>query len=458
MWPRWVVAVLALLCSDVCRAYEADVHFGLTKWLAIQAGFEPWEADSIAIGDQRVDSGDMQYIALLPTYACLAHDQEMARLVGLLHFPTEGQVPAAPDQRVVTAGSEAAQKAVHDIEKSPASQSVFRLYLIGAALHPLQDSWAHQGAPDVPQPLGPVSSCDPAFAWSNPSARGGWNTHKADLAHAWPADTLAMARATYSALQQMPPVLGAKRSPKVWANLVPKIDAFLRASTKTEERKWFAAQGIDDVSFLEGISIPDGAQRFDLRWPGRKLPPLSTLQSTQHHLAQDLLDAMSRFFTQWVSATDFDALAAEMAVPPTPAHPAGDAQSPETAPADKAELAARLRAWRIRDHGRIAEIAHAPHALSAQQRAELSRIASDPRQLASYTTPVEAYFPLLVNGPEPSPLLGFILYPISPSSRGNARVIAVAKFRHAPYDTVEVLAERIENRWRIAAIRAVVDH
>jgi hypothetical protein len=167
---------------------------------------------------------------------------------------------------------------------------------------------------------------------------------------------------------------------------------------------------------------------------------------------------MSRFFAQWASTTDFDALAAEMAAPAAVGRTAGDSHSLDPIPADKAELAARLRAWRIRDHGRIAELAHATQALNAQQRSELSRVANDARQLARYTTPAEAYFPLLVNGPEPSPLLGFILYPVKDSTRANARAIAVAKFRHAPYDTVEVLTERIENRWHIVAIRAVVDH
>jgi hypothetical protein len=128
------------------------------------------------------------------------------------------------------------------------------------------------------------------------------------------------------------------------------------------------------------------------------------------------------------------------------------------APASRAELAARLRAWRIRDHGRVADLAHATHALTASQRSELSAIARDPRQLANYPAPAEAYFPLLVNGPEPSPLLAFILYPVASSKLGNPRVIAVTKFRHAPYDAVEVLGERVANRWYVVAIRAVVDH
>ena len=458
MSPRCIAVALVLLFPLHCRAQEADVNFGLTKWLAIQAGFTPEQADALGIGDQRVDSGDMQYIQVLPTYACLALDRDSADLVRLLRFPSQGTVPGAPDRRSVTPGNDIAQKALLKMEQSKPDQAPYLLHLMGAALHTLQSSWAHQGVPDVAQPFGSLGSCDATLAWANPRARGGWNSHKADLTYAWPADTESMAQATYSALQSLPPVSGVQRSPKPWADLRTKLAGFIRASTKTEKRKWFEAQGINDVSFLEGISLPDGAERFDLRWPGRKLPPLRTLQSTQHHIEQDLLDAMSRFFTQWVSTTDFDALAAQMAEPQSAAGLAGEWQSLGLAPASRAELAARLRAWRIRDHGRVADLAHATHALTASQRSELSAIARDPRQLANYPAPTEAYFPLLVNGPEPSPLLAFILYPVASSKLGNPRVIAVTKFRHAPYDAVEVLGERVANRWYVVAIRAVVDH
>jgi hypothetical protein len=438
---RFLVAVLAMLPA-VCCSFEADVHFGLTKWLAIQAGFTPWQADAIGIGDQRVDSGDMQYIELLPTYACLGSNRPSAEKVRLLHFPSDRDLPGAPGQRTVTAGSETARKEVLKIEHSPPDQAVFRLNLLGAGLHILQDSWAHQGEPDIAQPFGLLGACDPNLAWSNPSVRGGWNSHKADTTRDWPADTLAMAEATYSELQRMPDVLGVKRSARPWASFAASLDGFIRAPTKTEKKKWFLAQGISEVSFLEGVSLPDGVQRFELHWPDRKLPPLKTLQSTQHHIDPELLDAMSRFFTQWVVATNFDALAAQMAV----------------APANKAELAARLRAWRIRDHGRVAEAAHATQPLSAAQRAKLSSLAGTPGQLATYADPTEAFFPLLVPGPEVSPLLGFILYPIPDLQSGNPGVIAVTKFRHAPYDTVEVLGERVDKAWRIVSIRAVVDH
>jgi hypothetical protein len=45
----------------------------------------------------------------------------------------------------------------------------------------LQDSWSHQGAPDVP--LGGKSGieCDPARALGHAKARGGAHSHRADL-------------------------------------------------------------------------------------------------------------------------------------------------------------------------------------------------------------------------------------------------------------------------------------
>src|SRR5215831_16409125 len=50
------LAVAALsLSSHPTQAWESDVHYGLTEWLAIQAGFDRNEAKEIARQDQKVD-------------------------------------------------------------------------------------------------------------------------------------------------------------------------------------------------------------------------------------------------------------------------------------------------------------------------------------------------------------------------------------------------------------------
>jgi hypothetical protein len=443
-----------LLVSGSPAAFERDVHFGLTQWLALQAGFTPQQAEAMATGDQRVDSGDMQYIEVVATYACLGKDEESSTAVARHHYPTAGRVPGPPEQRAVVAGSDAARQLTIKVNKGSPQQAGFMLYKLGEGLHALQDSWSHQGVPEIPRVLDGVIACDPTLAWGHPRLRGGWNSHKADLTYLWPADTLAMASATYDLLRQYPMIADVKRSPKEWTQIRPLLDGFIRASTKSEKKKWFAEQGIADVSFLEGISLADGTEAFSAKWEAHKLPPLSTAKSTQHHVDDALLEFFNRFFSQWMSTEDFDALAGEFGTVPPPAK----AVRAAPAPMDKAELAARLRAWRIRDHGRIAEIVHSLQPLTAQQRNTLSSIAKNRDALAHYASPAEAFFPVLVKGPEPSPLLGFVIDTVAPSTAGNERAVATTKLRHAPYDTVLVLAERSAGRWRILSVGATVDH
>jgi hypothetical protein len=436
-------------------AFERDVHFGLTKWLALNAGFTQQEADAFATGDQRVDSGDMQYMDLVAAYGCLFKNQESATQAQIHHYPSAATLPVLPPQRVVVPGSDAAKRLALEIAKATPTQAGYLLFRFAEGLHAVQDSWSHQGTTDVPSAFDATVACDATLAWSHPSARGGWNSHKADLTREWPADTLAMASATYDLLLKYPAIGNVKRSPKPWAEIQPLLDAFIRASTKSEKQKWFVAQGISDVSFLEGISLPDGATAFEKPWAGHKLPPLTTLQSTQHHTDPALLEFYSRFFTQWASTDDFDAMASTFGAMPAPRGAAG----PRIPLAmDKAELSARLKVWRIRDHGRVIDIAHASKPLTAAQRGALASIAKAPHAIAHYTSPTEAYFPLEVKGPEASPLLGFVITSIAPSPGGNQRAVAMARFRHAPYDDLLVLAERIDAQWRITSLASIVDH
>ncbi|HEV2976232.1 MAG TPA: hypothetical protein VG425_01450 [Casimicrobiaceae bacterium] len=436
-------------------AFESDVHYGLTQWLALKAGFEPRTAETIAVGDNRVDSGDMQFVDLVFMYACVGKDDVGSRRAGEHDYPSAVIAPAAPDARVVLPGGEAARKAALGAVKVPPDQAAYRLLKLGEALHILQDSWSHQGTPGIPEPADGSFACDPTRAWGHPKARGGWNSHKADLTMYWPADTIAMAKATYDVLTQYPAVSGAKRTPRNWEEIRPALDRFVAASTKSEKRRWFASQGMDDVSFLEGISLRDGAQPFELRWPGRKLPPLGSSQSRQHYVQADLLDFFNRFFARWVSSTDFEAMATEFG-PNTSPH---DANSRSAVPKQiaTAELATRLKVWRLRDHGRIANIAHSVQPLTARERATVDAVAKEPNAYAHFDRSADAFFPLLPRGNDASPLLPFFVAPIG-TPGGNPTAVAVTKFRHLPYDTVAVVAEQVGGRWRVVSIDSTVDH
>ena len=442
-----------LLISPLSAGFESDVHFGLTQWLALRAGFDPQEAFAIATGDQRVDSGDMQYVDLAYMYACFGKDDIGARRAGALHFPSSGKLPGAPELRIVTPGGDAARTLALAATRIPPEQERYRLYQLGEALHALQDSWAHQGIPEVPQMGDPAFECDRTRAWGHPKARGGWNSHRADLTMYWPTDTVAMAKATYDVLMQYPAPPGSERSPLAWNVIRPMLTRFIMASSKAEKRDWFMAQGVPDVSFLEGISLPDGPRPLDLNWPGRKLPPLKTMQSNQHDVPSELLNFYARFFARWLTGSDFEGLASEYGAPPAK----GGKRSAAPAAMSAMELAGRLRAWRLRDHGRVAEIAHALQPLSAKQRVTLIELGRKANAFAQYVSPVDGVFPLVPREPKATPLPFFVK--TAPAAKGKgAKAIAVAKFRHAPYDALAVIAERIENRWRVVSIVSVVDH
>jgi len=221
--------------------------------------------------------------------------------------------------------------------------------------------------------------------------------------------------------------------------------------------QWFHAQGIDDVSFLEGISLPDGRVRFDARWPSRKLPALPTIESDQHHVDTDLRAAMSRFFGAWATTHDFEALTTSVFAP-VPPMPRTSGARREAVGLDRTELLARLQAWRLHDHGRIAEITHASGPWSAKQKSAVATAAREKDAYADYAQATDAFFPLVVKGPEPSPLIAFQIARVENSSSGNPRAIAFAKFRHVPYDTVQILVERVDGRWVVRSIDAIVEH
>ena len=445
-----------LLSMSAASGFESDVHYGLTNWLALQAGFDELSAKTIAIGDQRVDSGDMQFLGLVLAYACIAKDDLRSKLAGEHHYPSAGPTPGPLETRAVLAGGDAAVKAGQAAIKSPPGQANYRLFILGEALHILQDSWSHQGVPSLPQPAEGVFTCDSTRVWGHPAARGGWNSHKADLTMFWPADTVAMAKAVYDVLIQYPELAETKRTPRSWNEIRPLLNSFIAASTKTDKKRWFTSHGISDVSFLEGISLNDGVQRFELKWPGRKLPPLASMESRQHAIDADVLDFFNRFFAQWVSTLDFQALASAFGPSSGSLNTKSRGGSPPQV--SKAELVARLKVWRLRDHGRVQAIAHAVRSLTEQQRAEVDAIGKERGAYATYDPPSSAFFPQLPReGNDVSPLLPFFVKAAGADGT-NPRAVAVVKFRHIPYDTLGVIAEKIEGRWRLRSIVSVVDH
>jgi len=65
---------------------------------------------------------------------------------------------------------------------------------------------------------------------------------------------------------------------------------------------------------------------------------------------------------------------------------------------------------------------------------------------------------MLPTGKDVSPTLPFFVSKAAASNSTNPMAVAVLKFHHVPYDTVGVVAEKIDGRWRVISIVSTVDH
>jgi len=138
-----MVILLACISSSLF-AWEMDLHYGLTKWLAFQAGFGLDDAEVLARGTEEPDEGKL-YPAPSAVFAaaCLGHrDADLARLVQTYHFPSYGPIPGLPGARPVEPGlSDNAATALVDKEIQttlPYQPREKTMEQLGVALHPLE--------------------------------------------------------------------------------------------------------------------------------------------------------------------------------------------------------------------------------------------------------------------------------------------------------------------------------
>jgi hypothetical protein len=429
----WTAAA-AMLASALpfnAAAWEADVHFGLTRWLAVQAGFSAPQADAIATGNQRVDFGAMETMLLVTEYACTGADAEgraeAARAARRLHAP---------------GGGEASTEALRTLLRDAGPKAGLLLLKFGEALHPLQDASAHEGtdAAGIGAPAIAGLPCDPPPLTA---ASGGEQAHRADLTAARPAAALAMARASFEWLQRYPPIADAARVAPDWPRVEAQLGGFVTASTKAAKAAWFREHGMEDTGFLEGISLPDGAQPWTATWSGRRLPRLQEAASTQHGVPVEVRRFFDDFFAAWLGDGD-------------PAAALGLAKG-EGTPAQR-DLAARLRLWRLHDHGAAAALAHAPSALTRAQLQRVDALARDRAAYARYPRLADAFFPLMAIESYAPPLLPYIVRPLPALADGEPRMLAIAKLRHAPYDELLLVAQRRAGRWSVVSLQGVRDH
>ena len=441
---RGLLLLAAGAFAPAASGYEADVHFGLTRWLALRAGFDPAQADAIANGDQRIDGEALETLTLSLEFGCTVKFVDVARQAQAAHFPSARAVPAPPSERPVVAGGEPARRDLARLTPLPPGREAVMLVQLGAALHPLQDSWAHQGTPGVPD-FGGAVTCDAGLVSGHPADRGGPASHRADLTASSPADVIPMAAATYAELLRYPAIHGKVRTAAPWASVAAAMPGFVQAKTKTEKRHWFVAQGMPDTRFLAGISLPDGPDAGDLSPASQRFLPLPGEGSRQYDAPAEVRRMFDTLFARWLGGEPPARIVSDLGPP--------RGQAPSSANGMSArELAVRLDLWRVRDHGVVAELAHARSPMSPDELKAAARLTRAAGALLPATTLSAAVYPLQPSGPAPSPLLPYIVRALPVVAPAPARMIALARLRHAPYDTVGWIAEQRDGRWELVDI------
>ena len=81
-------------------AWEADVHYGLTRWLAIKAGFPQEYAKSIAYYTEQPDEDKYtEAVGVSFRYLVFQRSDEASRIIGKLHFPNPNVTPPSDPLR-----------------------------------------------------------------------------------------------------------------------------------------------------------------------------------------------------------------------------------------------------------------------------------------------------------------------------------------------------------------------
>jgi RHS repeat-associated protein len=231
---------------DPTGRYEADMHFGITKFLALRAGFSTRDAQIIAYSAQLPDllEGTDPVITSARYYRDVAAEQvakakfdtaaadeyhrsaEMRySCLRLLHFPRTDSDP----KKVLPMTAEAQQLSKAGIEAG-------NMKLFGLGLHPLQDSFAHQGIPSLP---GAISG--------HPEEHGGFLSHQADQPQYRPDMAIDAAYNTYNMMLSFREKNGGSdfSGPAAsWASVEAELREYVYLENISEKRMWLAKHNV----------------------------------------------------------------------------------------------------------------------------------------------------------------------------------------------------------------------
>ena len=455
--PRVLIIALAVL---PLFGWEKDVHYGLTKWLALRAGFDPYEAERIAVGTQEPDEGlFLPAPFTVAVYTCLGRQEGASKTIQQLHFPSYGHVPGTPqertvipgDYRVPNGGNESVRTQLalaKGVGSRPVNERARALENFGTSLHPLEDSWSHQGDPDIP------FLCSKRLSWGHPEKRGGCWSHDADLTFLNPKDVIETAHTVYLFMVDYLRIYrpsGASRAVP-WTQLEPKVLEFAEARTKQEKQKWFEreAQGaFDNYDFLARTSLAKG--RFEPTGDSASQRPewLLTVAQGQAATPRSPRRVLDTFLDLWIVRRDIDG-AMQLADVPSITRLWTEARHVDS-PNPAMWVKTVLGMWLLEDHGLVNALGHGMPNRKGFEQLSAASTNKDSSRLIKAEKLAQA---IVTPGPSlPEPYLA-VLTPQSDDSMTprNSRYTALFQFRHAPHDALMVAVGESGDQWAVVAI------
>lgn len=450
---------LTLFPTSRLLCWETDTHYGLTKWLAVKAGFSLQDAEAIALAVQAPDEGQLYPAPFaVAKYTCFGRDSQASRFLQEHHFPSYGTVPGEPKDRAVVPGirDNAADLWVRK-EVATSFADVPRgeaLRNFGTSLHPLEDSWSHQGIPDIPP-----WPCTDQLSWGHPKQRGGWRSHNADITHLHIDDSLATAARIYELMVEY---LDSHPSFRVyssfpWSQVELRVRDFAAGATKVAKRKWFDSDPDVPLSsytyrgFLDHINLPEGSHTsVSIRSPIPRGRIVNAAQKAfpSPNCVQEFVEA---FLRQWIIEQKIEGYLQSIDIPSVAARLASGEQTSQLEP--QLWVMTAFRMWLLPDHGLVNQLGHGIGAGGQEEGLKrLSEILQD-----------REAFPLMRYGGlgeailAPGTAAPFLLVAVPTEkdqqrSAQNQRYAALFQFRHAPHDALALTVENRNGKWTVIGL------
>jgi len=458
---EWMVVGLVFLAfgltARIGNCWEADTHYGLTKWLAVKAGFSLEDAEIIAAGAESPDESTVLNAGfVVPTCVCIGRSAEASRHVQQHHFPSDGFVPSPRQERRVVPGEPSIQNAgnrwVRQEIALPQGQGPRNTYLnrFGQSLHSLGDSWTHQGVPDM-IPL----ICTEELVWSHSEERGGYMSHDADLTHKNVKDAVETAKAVYHYLGQFlkrnRQFLRGSKTPRPWAELEERVVRFAKARTALEKKEWFDANADVPLEsyttypcFLRTTSLKDHNKICPSK-PGEKEKRESGIQDVVppgKELDRGAREFFEYFLTTWIVRGEVNELVSRSIEISSVRRGLTGRRFEQVPVREDAWFRTLLLMWLVPDHGLINESGHGLPWKRGFETLAPERIQN---MLLKFDSIADAiHFP--------GSSLPFLPIAVDEKAFGPESYGALFQFRHTPRDMIALIARRIGGEWKVVGL------